>query len=498
MGELDDTFLKWRNDPVQFVLEVVGVVPTNQQREGLRALGKLYDSKLKMAYGVPLSDEEQEYAGKIGVSIRSGHGTGKDAFLAWVYLWLLTCFPGARGLVTAPTQHQLQDILWPEMRVWMRKSSGKLGDILDIQSEKAFRRGGKGADEAFVVNRTARVTGDKEEQAETLAGFHSDYMVLSVDEASGVADGVFLPLEGAQTGKFNIGVLISNPTRNNGYFYQTHHRDRKNWVALHWSCESSNMDDVTGTQAMAGYVARMKGKYGTDSNFYRMRVQGEFPEAEPDALISLELIMSAVDRDVVENPKQGLVLGVDVARMGDDVSIICPRRGMLVEPLIEYRKLDTMELCGHIMGAMADLKPATTLIDCIGIGAGVVDRLREMRKTVIGVNVAEAASREDRFVRLRDELYWRVRERFESRRIRIPNDDELIGELSSIKWKPAGSSDKVKVESKMEMKKRGLASPNRADALMLTEYFRDSVFRPENEQYFDDTPAPIRRGWMGA
>ena len=121
-----------------------------------------------------------------------------------------------------------------------------------------------------------------------------------------------------------------------------------------------------------------------------------------------------------------------------------------------------------------------------------------MRKTVIGVNVAEAASREDRFVRLRDELYWRVRERFESRRIRIPNDDELIGELSSIKWKPAGSSDKVKVESKMEMKKRGLASPNRADALMLTEYFRDSVFRPENEQYFDDTPAPIRRGWMGA
>lgn len=498
MTELGDVFLRWRSNPVAFVVEVIGAIPTNQQKKALSELGKLYEAKMKLAFNVPLSDSEKEYAGKIGLSIRSGHGTGKDAFLAWVYLWLLTCFPGSRGLVTAPTQHQLQDILWPEMRVWMRKSAGKLGDVLDIQSEKAYRRGGRGSDEAFVVNRTARVTGDAQEQAETLAGFHADYMVLAVDEASGVMDGVFLPLEGAQTGKFNIAILISNPTRNNGYFFRSHHQDRRNWISLHWSCESSNMDDITGTKSMSAYCDRMKEKYGSESNFYRMRVQGEFPQAEPDSLISLDLILDAVDRDVVESPNQGLVLGVDVARMGDDVSIACPRRGMIVEPLISYRKLDTMELCGHIMGLMADLKPKTTLVDCIGIGAGVVDRLRELRKTVIGVNVAESAAREDRFVRLRDELYWRVRQRFESRRIRIPNDDELIGELSSIKWKPAGSSDKVKVESKMEMRKRGLASPNRADALMLTEYFPDSVFRGETHTYFDDEPPPIRRGWMSA
>ena len=497
--ELEGKVIEWRSNPYIFVREVIGVHPTNQQEDGLRELGKLYEGKMALGYshGGDLTDEQKEYSSKLGISIRSGHGTGKDTFLSWVYLWLLTCFPGSRGLVTAPTGHQLEDILWPEIRKWNRKSSGKLHQIIDVKAEKAQRKVGKQEDEAFVVHRTAKVTGGVDEQAETLSGFHADYLILSVDEASGVEDGVFKPMEGAQTGLFNIGIIIGNPTKSRGYFYSTHHADRSRWVTLHWSCEESNIDAITGTTAMQSYIDRMRDKYGRDSNFYRIRVQGEFPLAEPDALIPLELILAAVGRDVVEDANQGLVLGVDVARMGDDPTIICPRRGMIVEPLLSYHKLDTMETVGFIMMWMADMHPRATLIDSIGIGAGVVDRLRELRKSVHGVNVAEVASRRDRFFRLRDDLYWRVRERFESRRIQIPNDDELIGELSSIKFR-VESNGKIKVEGKNEMRKRGLSSPNRADALMLTEYFPDSAFRttvPDRYDMFQERPKS--RGWMG-
>ena len=170
-------------------------------------------------------------------------------------VWLLTCFPGARGLVTAPTQHQLQDVLWSEMRKWCRRSAGNLHEYIEVQTEKAYRKDKSGKDDAFVVNRTARIGGSLEEQGETLAGMHGDYMILAVDEASGVADGVFKPLEGAMTGKFNMAIMIANPTRNHGYFFNSHaSQDRKYWLCKQWSCEDSDMDTAMGNNAMGTYV----------------------------------------------------------------------------------------------------------------------------------------------------------------------------------------------------------------------------------------------------
>ncbi len=452
-------------------------------------------AKLKASLGADLSDREKMLAGKIGISIVSGHGTGKDAELSWIYLWLLTCFPFPKGLVTGPTGHQLNDVLWPEIRSWLRKSTARLHEILDVRADRVFSKTHK--NEWFVAQRTASAKGSAEEQAETLAGMHADYLIMAVDEASGVQDGVFKPLEGALTGKMNLAIMIGNGTRNNGYFFESHNRDRGNWLCHKWSCEETDIDEVTGTHAMAQYVERMRKKYGTDSNFYRIRVLGEFPIAEPDALIPMEWILDAVDREIDQPSDIPVVLGVDVARFGDDLSAICPRQANIVSPIKTFSKIDTMELVGWVSMEMAASEPRATMVDVIGIGAGVVDRLRELHRGVFGVNVAESAPREDKFCRLRDELWWRVREHFERRTNRIPNDDDLIGELCSIKYKPE-SNGKIKVESKKELKARGIASPNRADALMLTYYLPDAAFQKIESDAYDEEEEPEKGSWMSS
>jgi hypothetical protein len=480
------------------VAECIGATPTSQQRDALLLVGKLAKAKVKLFEGKKLTKEEKKLSAKRGISIRSGHGTGKDAFLAWVYIWLLTCFWYPKGLVTAPTGHQLKDILWSELNKWIRFSatkieSGKsvLTDNLVWQSEKVFVMGAK--EEWFVAARTANVKGSEEEQGEALAGMHGDYMVLGIDEASGVPKGVFAPIEGAMTGKMNFAIIIGNPTRNAGYFFDTHHTDRNRWACLHWNSEDS--ENVT-----KDYCNSMAEKYGRDSNMYRIRVLGEFPHAEPDALIPLDWIQAAVDRELVQDENIVPVIGVDPARYGDDKTAILTRVGNIIEPIITMEKNDTMEVAGRVATEISDKEPQMTFLDVIGLGAGIYDRLRELGHRVTAVNVAEKAPTDHRFKRLRDELWWRVREKFESGIISIPADDELIGELSSIKYK-SESDGRIKVEAKADMKKRGLKSPDKADALCLTYYFRDKVYATTKDAYRQEEvfePANDELSWMTA
>lgn len=199
---------------------------------------------------------------------------------------------------------------------------------------------------------------------------------------------------------------------------------------------------------------------------------GDFPLSEDDAVIPLHLIESAVGRDVLPT-ESGVVWGLDVARFGDDTTALCKRRGnMMLEPCKEWKKLDLMQVVGRVMQEWEltpdDKKPGMINIDVIGLGAGVVDRLRELRMPVRGINVGETPSIDDkRFMRFRDELWFKARDWFYAKDVYIPRDDALISELVAPKYK-IESSGKIKVESKDDMKKRGVKSPNRADAFCLT------------------------------
>ena len=499
MTELDEHIKRWRKHPDIFVREMIGATPTTQQVEGLKLVGSMATAKIRQFNGQEMKKPRRELARKLGISIRSGHGTGKDAFLAWVYIWLLFCFPYPKGLVTAPTGHQLKDILWSEINKWIRHSganneNGKslLTENLIWQSEKVYMKDAK--EEWFVAARTASVKGSEEEQGEALAGMHSDYMILGVDEASGVPRGVFTPLEGALTGKMNFSIMIGNPTKNNGYFFDTHNEDRERWACLHWNAEESENVTKESCEDKAA-------KYGKDSNMYRIRVLGEFPHAEPDALIPLDLIQNAVGREFIQDDTVGTVIGVDPARYGDDKTAILIRTGNTIAPIITLDKHDTMEVAGRVATEITDAEPLDTFIDVIGLGAGVYDRLRELGYTVRAVSVSEKAPTEHKFMKLRDELWWRVRERFENGTISIPDDDALIGELSAIKFKYE-SDGRIKVEGKADMKKRGLKSPDRADALCLTYYHRDKVYTKEGKDAYREEdsfrPTNDEFAWMSA
>jgi hypothetical protein len=212
--------------------------------------------------------------------------------------------------------------------------------------------------------------------------------------------------------------------------------------------------------------------------------------------------MNSRDLEVVEDPADPVVFGVDVARQGGDSSIILVRQGPIVHEITEYKKLDTMELADLVACKAADWEPAAIYVDGAGIGIGVYDRLKHSGVPgVYPLNVANAA-RKAKFVRLRDELWWDLRDRFEQNLISLHKcpDHQLIAELSAIKF-AINDKGKIKVESKLEMRKRNMPSPNRADALMLTMMSNEKALAAPRKlakrDYGEDDDPSFRRRVRG-
>lgn len=442
LSEIQKTVLRWRKGgPALFAQEVLGASPTDQQWQASRAIVE-----------------------RRRVSIRSGHGTGKSTFMAWCVLWFLACYFPAKVPATAPTSHQLEDVLWSEIAKWHRTMAIKFPALADQfeWSSGAFRM--KSApNESFSVARTSRP-----ERPEALQGFHSEHILFLIDEASGVSDNVFEVAEGALSTDGAFVVMAANPTRQSGYFFDSHHKMRSAWAALHWNGEDSPM-------VSRQYIENMAKKYGRHSPVFKVRVLGEFVGAA-DGVISLELCESAKIRDVDVNESAPIIWGLDVARFGDDSSALAKRKGNhQLEPVVEWWGKDTMQTVGIVKAefdkAKPHLKPVVINVDVIGIGAGVVDRLKELGLPVVGVNVAESESANHRndlqFNRLRDELWWRSREWLEAKDCKLADDDETIGELTTPTYSIL-SNGRIQVERKDDMKKRGVKSPNRADAWNLT------------------------------
>lgn len=292
---------------------------------------------------------------------------------------------------------------------------------------------------------------------------------------SGIPEAVFRPLEGGLTGVCNFILMLFNPTRRHGFAIGSHQENRQDWVCLHWDAEKS--ERVTKEQ-----IERMERKYGRDSNAFRISVTGLPPLAEPDTLIPWDWVMEAVDREILPGTDDPLKLMVDVGA-GGDKSVITHKQGGVISKIVTHNTPDTMELAGWVVNAADEEEAEAVFIDVIGLGNGVFNRVRELRRgniKVYPVDVRRIARNQARFKKRRDELWWALREEFEQGTISIPNDDELIGELSTIKY-TVDSAGKVKVEGKQELKKRGLPSPNKADTLMMAHFMPDKMFRKNKE-----------------
>jgi len=431
----EDFTLQYMDDPVLFVREVLGAEPLPYQAEFLEAIS----------------------SGERRISIRSGHGTGKSTSASWAMLWyLLMRFPN-KVVVTAPTSGQLFDALFAELKRWIGELPKPVQDLLTVKSDRVELAAAPS--EMFISARTSRA-----ETPEALAGVHSDNVLLVVDEASGVPEKVFEAAAGSMSGHNATTILLSNPTRSTGTFYESQTRMSGTWWTRRWSCVDSPL-------VSDEFVDEMRERYGEESNAFRIRVLGEFPLADDDTIIPFHLVDAAMNRDIEIDKDRRPVWAVDPARFGSDRTAFCKRVGSVITEIKSWRGLDLMQTVGRVMAEYEALNPSSRpseiLVDSIGVGSGVVDRLRELGAPVRGVNVAESPSMGETYNNLRTELWFKTKAWLEDRSCKIPQDDELLADLTGIRYSFT-SSGKMAAESKDQMRRRGLRSPDLADAVCLT------------------------------
>jgi hypothetical protein len=450
-----------RDDPWLFVTGVLGVLP----------------------YGAPnptkapqleqwQEEELRNVVPKRRLSIRSGHGCGKSAFLAWIVLWGLCCHDDVKIPVASNSQDQLRDIIWPEIKKWWRFLPEPLREQVDVQAERIVIKAAP--DSAFAVRRTA-----SKDNSEALQGFHAGLVIFLIDEASGIAEIIFEVAMGAMSGENAITILTGNPTRARGFFHATHTTLRRRWHA-----RRVNSEDVPRAR---GHIGDVIATYGQDSNRYRVRVLGEFPSRDDDTVIPLELIEPAKDRQVVMSHVYP-VWGLDVARFGDDRTVLVKRQGnTLLGPPIVWQQLDMRQITARVAAEYAKTpledRPRAICVDVIGYGAGVVDFLRDDGQiaddgvNIVGVNVAEAPSTDAENYKLRDELWFFARAWFAARDCTIPTVnlnseqraaiEELIAELATPTFDFTVGGKRV-VASKKDIKKDLGRSCDIADAFNMT------------------------------
>ena len=452
----------YKDDPVRFTTEVLGIKPLKYQSELLNAVA----------------------SGERRCSVRSGHGTGKSSSTSWLMLWfLLTRYP-CKVVVTAPTSAQLFDALFAETKRWINEMPKTLKDLLTVKSDRIELIAAPS--EAFISARVSRP-----EAPEALAGVHSENVLLIADEASAVNEKIFETASGSMSGHNACTILLSNPTRTTGTFYQTQTEMSDKWWVRKWSCIDSPL-------VSQDFIDEMAERYGLESAAYSVRVLGEFPKGEDDTVIPLHLVESATQRDIKESDNTTNIWGVDVARYGDN-SVIAKRSGTVITEIKVLKNLDLMQLMGALKNEYDSLHPTERtnleiMVDSIGYGMALVDRGQELGLPVIGINVSEASSMKQQYLNLRAELWFNLKQFLENRDCKIPKDEKLIQEMLAPRYSYT-SSGKIKIESKEDMKKRGINSPDRADAVCLT-LARDNVIALKGGKQ-QNWNKPIRRNMRG-
>lgn len=379
--------------------------------------------------------------------------THNSTACSWALIWHMSCRYPQKSIVTAPTASQLYDALFAELKSWMNKLPPVLKDSFEVFSDKITFKAAP--ESSFISARTSSA-----ERPEALAGVHSEHVLLVVDEASAVPEAVFEAAAGSMSGHSATTILISNPTRNSGLFYKTHHELASDWNRMHVSC-------IDNPLVAADFVRQIKMTYGEDSNAFRIRVLGEFALADDDTLIPADLVDGAIERDVVVPQNEPMIYGVDVARYGTDRTALCKRRGNVVIEIKSWGGLDLMQTVGVIVNEAKLDGPEEICVDTIGLGSGVADRLRELGFNVRDVNVSESSAMNPNAHRLRDELWMSVKEWLATRAVKLPKDEELRHELVAPRYMFM-SNGKLVVESKDSMRKRRMRSPDKADSVCLT------------------------------
>lgn len=405
----------------------------------------------------------------IRYAVSSGHGIGKSFLTACLVIWILATRPGSKGVVTANTASQLETKTFAEISKWLRRSL--VADLFDIKASSIVS---KESPESWRVDaQTCR-----EENSESFAGQHSasSTSFYIFDEASAVPDVIWEVAEGGLTDGEPMMFVFGNPTRNTGRFRECFGKRRPQW-------NTRQIDSRSVFITNKAQMEEWKKEYGEDSDFFRVRVKGQFPNASTMQFIPTALAEEAARREITNNKATAVVIGVDVARFGGDDSVIYTRIGRGWLPIKRYHGLSTTELVAKVKTAFGEVLklgfPRDRIyinVDEGGVGGGPKDILKDDGYPVRGIGFGEGADEKDLYARKREEMWGRMK-LWLADGGSIPNDQALIDDLTAPEYDilPGGQ---VKLESKKDMKKRGLPSPDAADALALTFAFKIQEYTP--------------------
>ncbi len=393
--------------------------------------------------------------GILRFAVAAGHGVGKSALVAWLLLWLMATRPHLAGVVTANTLTQLSTKTWRELSLWHKRLA--LPPLRQWFEWTATRFMQAQHRDTWMV---AGVPWS-ERHPEAFAGLHAADVVMIFDESSAIPDVIWETAEGAMTTPGALWFVFGNPTRNTGRFAECFARFRHRWVTWQVDARGARMADQS---QLAAWVD----DYGEDSDFVRIRVRGVFPRASSRQLIPLDLVDAARRRPLELDPRAPLLLGVDIARFGDDSTVLYFRRGRDARsiPARRFRGLDNVQVAAEVKRAVAEHRPDAVMVDGGGLGAGVVDILRSGGQAVVDVGFGEAAQESDRFVNTRTEMWHAILAWLREGGC-LPDDQELSDDLTGPEY-TFDPRDRWALEPKPAMKRRGLASPDAGDALAMT------------------------------
>ena len=412
---------------------------------------------------------------------RGPHGLGKTTTNSIVINWFATTRDAAgidwKVIATASAWRQLSIFLFPEVRKWARRIRW------DVLGRKAFDERHELLDLNLKLNYGAASAVASNDPAK-IEGAHADSLLYIFDEAKAIPSATWDAAEGAFSGGRKEGLpeafalAVSTPGAPTGRFYEIHKRARglEDWWTRHVTLEEA----IAAGRISRQWAEQRKRQWGADSALYHNRVLGEFHASDEESAIPLSWLELAVERwhawaEAGKSPVPGRrVLGVDVARSGGDETMFAFRSGTCVERLEGHSKDDTMRTTAKVQGSLGG--DCTPIVDSIGVGGGVVDRLRELRVPVIAYTGSAKTDARDRtrefgFVNVRSAAYWRVRELLDpafGAEIMLPPDELLLSDLTTPTWKEVtGVPPKIQVEPKEDVVARLGRAPDRGDAVVM-------------------------------
>lgn len=458
LDQLVDWLADHSADPLQFVLDAFpwgqGELLNRAGPEPWQAtiLGRIRD-------GLSLHDAVLE-------AIASGHGVGKSALVSWIILWALSTKRDTRGVVTANTETQLKTKTWAELAKWYRLFIAR--DLFKLEATSIFS-----IDPDHIKTWRVDMVPWSERNPEAFAGLHNQGRRVFVifDEASAIHDVIWETTEGFLTDEDTerLWLVCGNPTRSIGRFRAVF--DDSRWHTIQVDAREVSFTNKNQIQAWSD-------AYGDDSDFFRVRVKGVFPRVGAMEFISAYAVAEARAREVEAHIFDPLIIGVDVARFGDDETVLVVRKGRDARsiPAIRLRGLDTMAVAGRVVELAQSLSADAIFIDGGGVGGGVVDRCRQLRLDVFDIQFGGKADRSDllsqgeSYANKRAEIWGAMRAWLTTGGGGIADDDALAEQLIGPTY-GFDKMDRIQLERKEDLKKRGVASPDWADALALTFSF---------------------------